>query len=154
MNAAEYRAVTMFEALLVPGMYVDVRWTSGGAAYAGPATVKHANPKSVRVKLAEPVSSYPAGYEIIVPLIGDIKRWSARNRVEPRGGYPYVVTDPVGGFALSADDSDYDATPEQVAAFVALQASATPYREGVVTLVESLARQVRAAHSAALGEEL
>lgn len=102
MIADECRAVMSFEAGLREGSPVKVVWTNGGMAYSANAAVRCVYVKSVRVALTGGILNvwretiYPVGHEIVVPLLTDYLRWSAQDRVEPRGGYVIGATGSAG----------------------------------------------------------
>jgi len=95
MTGNQYTAVVAFESGLKEGDSVEVCWTNCHRYYHATGTVARVNAKSIRVALATDVptgmgSPYPAGREIVVPLIGDFRRWSPSNRVQPVGNYPTI----------------------------------------------------------------
>ena len=90
MTGNQFKAVVDFENALAVGQAARVVWTNSGNLFACDGTVAKINAKSVRVRLGGEYRGYTAGREIIVPLLSDIKKWSAHNRVEPVGGYPKV----------------------------------------------------------------
>lgn len=93
MTPEEYRKAMDFESALKAGDRVRVSWTNCGNFFGAIAEVVRVNAKSVVVKLREEVSypglasGYPVGQRIRAPRLGDIRRWSVNNRVEPIGGY-------------------------------------------------------------------
>lgn len=93
MTPDEFKAVRAFEQGLKPGAPVLARWTNCNRHYHAAAEVLRVNNSTVRVRLTAAIEgSYPAGQEIVCPLLVPSRRcrWSHNNRVEPADGYQPV----------------------------------------------------------------
>lgn len=79
MNADQLKILFEEDDRLAEGVPVIVYWK----AYSGQAVVKKLNKRSVTVELTEPAvnCTIPAGTEITVPRIDNIKKWTANNCV-------------------------------------------------------------------------
>ena len=83
-------AVFQFEDRLTEGDVVEARWTNSHRYFTARATVKRVNAKTVRVTLAEEMSPYPEGHEIVCERVTQLlsqsgPRWSINNGVFPHG---------------------------------------------------------------------
>ena len=87
MPGDEFKSVVDFEEGLKIDDVVCVHWTNSHRFFHAKGVVKKINSKSIFVTLTEGTGfsghSYPIGHCIKVPLISDIKRWTANNRVWP-----------------------------------------------------------------------
>ena len=88
MNAAEFREVMSFEQGLKEGDEIILRWTNCHSYFEARATVVRVNEKSIRGRLTEEVMhrgkvGYPAGWEISVPRLLDLRKWSCNNCAAP-----------------------------------------------------------------------
>lgn len=83
MTAEQAKMVFDFDADLKVGDEIEARWTNSFRLWSGKATIVKLNAKSIRVRLTDNVGDprrhYPAGREITLPRISDLKRWSQNN---------------------------------------------------------------------------
>jgi hypothetical protein len=85
MTTIDVVDVLRFDERLRVGDTVRVRWTNSGYAYEGQGEIVKLNDCSARVKLAEAVESYPAGFVVTQDRCNfrTMLRWSPSNAILP-----------------------------------------------------------------------
>lgn len=91
MTPEQFSKVVSFEDGLKVGDDCVIRWVHNRIHFCEPGKVRKKNKKSIIVTLNKTPSYYGGPeikyYDIHAPLISNIEKWKASNRVEPIGGY-------------------------------------------------------------------
>lgn len=90
-----FNSLLNFDAKLVPGDLVEIRWTANHRYHAARALVQRKNRLSVACTLVEALDGYPKGQSITVPRVA-ADRWSHDNGVYPLPPLQGIVLDEKG----------------------------------------------------------